>query len=175
MNTQECFKKTIRSCHNLTRSTLKLLKCQKQLMLLKKTHNQKVLRKFVDLLFKLSFGRDITRRRHSPNLNREWFAKQIVTHRIWQRTIHHIYRHSPYFDQATKFKHPNFPFSLKHISNIYLFPDLTISVPTDLFRRRINRTIWETRLILWPEICSVPIETIHRQSWCFRRLKRDDN
>ncbi len=32
--------------------------------------------------------------------------QNIATHRIWQSTIRHTYRHSPYFGQATKVKSP---------------------------------------------------------------------
>ena len=65
--------------------------------------------------------------------------QNIVTHRIWQSTIHHTYRHSPYLTKPQKVKSPPSTSPLfKTFSNIYLFPDLTILVLTILFRRRFR-------------------------------------
>ena len=66
--------------------------------------------------------------------------QNIVTHRIWQSTIRHTYRHSPYLTKPKKRSHPHPqpPLFSKHFSNIYLFPDLTIFVLTTLFRRRFR-------------------------------------
>lgn len=65
--------------------------------------------------------------------------QNIVTHRIWQSTIRHTYRHSPYLTTPKRSNpHPQPPLFSKHFSNIYLFPDLTILVLTILFRRRFR-------------------------------------
>jgi len=65
--------------------------------------------------------------------------QNIVTHRIWQSTIRHTYRHSPYLTKPQKVKSPPSTSPLfKTFSNIYLFPDLTILVLTILFRRRFR-------------------------------------
>ncbi len=71
---------------------------------------------------------------------RAWFVTHIVTHHT-----------RPSHKRSTP--HPQPPlFSKKQFSNIYLFPDLTISVPTTLFRRRFNRTFQEIWLTSRPEI-----------------------
>jgi len=81
--------------------------------------------------------------------------QNIVTHRIWQSTIRHTYRHSPYLTKPHKVKSPPSTSHLfKTFSNIYLFPDLTIFVLTTLFRRRFDRTFREIRLTSRPEIRS---------------------
>jgi hypothetical protein len=82
--------------------------------------------------------------------------QNIVTHRIWQSTIRHKYRHSPYLTKPQKVKNPtlNLPSFSKHFSNIHLFPDLTIFVLTILFRRRFDCTFREIRLTSRPEIRS---------------------
>ncbi len=65
--------------------------------------------------------------------------QNIVTHRIWQSTIRHTYRHSPYLTKPKQSNpHPQPPLLSKHFSNNYLFPDLTIFVLTTLFRRRFR-------------------------------------
>lgn len=65
--------------------------------------------------------------------------QNIVTHRIWQSTIRHTYRHSPYLTTPKRSNpHPQPPLFSKHFSNIYLFPDLTTLVLTILFRRRFR-------------------------------------
>ena len=66
--------------------------------------------------------------------------QNIVTHRIWQSTIRHTYRHSPYLTKPQKGQIPtlNLPSFQNTFSNVYLFPDLTILVLTILFRRRFR-------------------------------------
>ena len=80
--------------------------------------------------------------------------QNIVTHRIWQSTIRHTYRHSPYLTKPQKGQNPtlNLPSFQNIFSNIYLFPDLTIFVLTTLFRRRFDRTFREIQLTSRPEI-----------------------
>ena len=81
--------------------------------------------------------------------------QNIVTHRIWQSTICHTYRHSPFLTKPQRSNpHHQPPLFSKHFSNIYLFPDLTIFVLTTLFRRRFDRTFREIRLTSRPEIRS---------------------
>ncbi len=93
--------------------------------------------------------------RHAlPKLDRQR-STNIVAHRLWQSTIHHTYRHSPYLTKPKRSNpHPQPPLFSKHFSNIYLFPDLTIFVLTTLFRRRFDRTFREIRLTSRPEIRS---------------------
>ena len=82
--------------------------------------------------------------------------QNIVTHRIWQSTIRHTHRHSPYLTTPKKGQIPtlNLPSFQNTFSNIYLFPDLTIFVLATLFRRRFDRTFREIRLTSRPGIRS---------------------
>jgi len=80
-------------------------------------------------LLKLSFGRDTTRCRHSPNFDREWYAKHrhssnmaehdFVTHIVTHHTLAKPQRSNPL--------QPNPPSFQRQLSNIYLFPDWRFS------------------------------------------------
>lgn len=86
--------------------------------------------------------------------------QNIVTHRIWQSTIRHTYRHSPYLTTPKRSNpHPQPPSFSKHFSNIYLFPDWRYSFwrffsVGDSDCRRFDRTFREIRLTSRPEIRS---------------------
>jgi hypothetical protein len=124
-----------------------------------KNNNFVGLEKVCHTFSRLSFGRDT--RHASPNLDRERSAK-IVTQRIWQSTIRHKYRHSPYLTKPQRSNpHPQPPLFSKKFSNIYLFPDLTIFVLMILFPMRFDRTFLEIRLTLRPEIRSDSKVTAH--------------
>ena len=112
----------------------------------------KVLKKSVTSFLRLSFWK----RHDTPHqTSTENDPQNIVTYRIWQSTIRHTYRHSPYLTMPKRSNpHPQPPLFSKHFSNIYLFPDLTIFVLTTLFRRRFDRTFREIRLTSRPEIRS---------------------
>ena len=112
----------------------------------------KVLKKSVTHFLRLSFGRDTT---PSPNLDRERFAKHRYSSNMAEHDSSHI-SSLTILDQVTTGQTPtlNLPSFSRHLSNIYLFPDLTISVLMILFRRRFDRTFRETRLTSRPEIRS---------------------
>jgi hypothetical protein len=88
----------------LDQEAQKLCQCQKQQMPLLKTNNLMVLRKFVNVSsnFPLEEIRHVVLT-HQTSTEHD-LQKKIVTHRIWQSTICHTYRHSRYFDQVTKVK-----------------------------------------------------------------------
>jgi hypothetical protein len=101
-------------------------------------------------LLKLSFGRDTTRCRHSPNFDRERFAK----YRHSSNMAEHDFVHTLAKPQRSKPLQPNPLFKNNFLIS---FSRLTIFILTVLFHRRFDRMFREIRLTSRPEICSVPM------------------
>ena len=136
LNKNEHYKsasQNIHSGHNSTQRHSETSLMQKSLL---KSTILKVLKKSVESFPRLSFGRDTT---CLTKPRQRTIRKISLLHRIWQSTIRHTYRHSPYLTKPKRsnpLPHP--PLFSKHFSNIYLFPDLTILVLTILSRRRFR-------------------------------------
>jgi len=107
-------------------------------------------------LLKLSFGRDTTRCRHSPNLDRERFAKYRHSSNMAEHDFvtHIVTHHTLAKPQRSKPLQPNPLFKNNFLIS---FSRLTIFILTVLFRRRFDRTSRETRLTSRLEIRSIPI------------------
>ena len=88
--------------------------------------------------------------------------QNIVTHRIWQSTIRHTYRHSPYLTNPQKVKPPTL--NLPSFQNIFFLTSTFFQIwrysfwrffsVGDSDSRRFDRTFREIRLTSRPEIPS---------------------